>query len=77
MILRFSPQPDSPHSQIFRKAGQKKAEPNRPHGGPGKACAAGCRKAGKGQFPAERFAGAKSKWAALGFVQRNRSKLLD
>jgi hypothetical protein len=24
MILRFSPQPDSPHSQIFRKAGQKK-----------------------------------------------------
>jgi hypothetical protein len=30
MILRFSPQPDSPHSQIFRKAGQKKAEPNRP-----------------------------------------------
>jgi hypothetical protein len=24
MILRFS------HSQIFRKAGQKKAEPNRP-----------------------------------------------
>jgi hypothetical protein len=31
MILRFSPQPDSPHSQIFRKAGQKKAEPNRPY----------------------------------------------
>jgi hypothetical protein len=30
MILRFSPQPDSPHSQIFKKAGQKKAEPNRP-----------------------------------------------
>jgi hypothetical protein len=30
MILRFSLQPDSPHSQIFRKAGQKKAEPNRP-----------------------------------------------
>jgi hypothetical protein len=30
MILRFSPQPDSPHSQILRKAGQKKAEPNRP-----------------------------------------------
>jgi hypothetical protein len=29
MILRFSPQPDSPYSQIFRKAGQKKAEPNR------------------------------------------------
>jgi hypothetical protein len=29
MMLRFSPQPDSPHSQIFRKAGQKKAEPNR------------------------------------------------
>jgi hypothetical protein len=28
-ILRFSPQPDSPHSQIFRKVGQKKAEPNR------------------------------------------------
>jgi hypothetical protein len=28
MILRFSPQPDSLHSQIFRKAGQKKAEPN-------------------------------------------------
>jgi hypothetical protein len=25
MILRFLPQPDSPHSQIFRKAGQKKA----------------------------------------------------
>jgi hypothetical protein len=24
MILRFSLQPDSPHSQIFRKAGQKK-----------------------------------------------------
>jgi hypothetical protein len=31
MILRFSSQPDSPHSQIFRKAGQKKAEPNRPY----------------------------------------------
>jgi hypothetical protein len=31
MILRFSQQPDSPHSQIFRKAGQKKAEPNRPN----------------------------------------------
>jgi hypothetical protein len=30
MILRFSPQTDSPHSQIFRKAGKKKAEPNRP-----------------------------------------------
>jgi hypothetical protein len=30
MILRFSPQPDSPQSQIFRKAGRKKAEPNRP-----------------------------------------------
>jgi hypothetical protein len=30
MILRFFPQPDSPHIQIFRKAGQKKAEPNRP-----------------------------------------------
>jgi hypothetical protein len=30
MILRFSAQPDSPHSQILRKAGQKKAEPNRP-----------------------------------------------
>jgi hypothetical protein len=30
MILRFSPQPDSPHSQIFRKANQKKVEPNRP-----------------------------------------------
>jgi hypothetical protein len=29
IILRFSPQPDSPHSQILRKAGQKKAEPNR------------------------------------------------
>jgi hypothetical protein len=27
MILKFSPQPDSSHSQIFRKAGQKKAEP--------------------------------------------------
>jgi hypothetical protein len=24
MILRFSPQPDSPHSQIFKKASQKK-----------------------------------------------------
>jgi hypothetical protein len=32
MILRFSPQPDSLHSQIFRKAGQKKAEPNTPKG---------------------------------------------
>jgi hypothetical protein len=31
MILRFSKQPDSPHSQILRKAGQKKAEPNKPH----------------------------------------------
>jgi hypothetical protein len=30
MILRFSSQPNSPHSQIFKKAGQKKAEPNRP-----------------------------------------------
>jgi hypothetical protein len=30
MILKFSSQPDSPHSQILRKAGQKKAEPNRP-----------------------------------------------
>jgi hypothetical protein len=30
IILRFSPQPDSPHSRIFRKAGQKKAEPKRP-----------------------------------------------
>jgi hypothetical protein len=30
MILRFSPQPDYLHNQIFRKAGQKKAEPNRP-----------------------------------------------
>jgi hypothetical protein len=29
MILRFSPQPDSPHNQIFRKAGKKKAKPNR------------------------------------------------
>jgi hypothetical protein len=29
MIFRFSPQPDSSYSQIFRKAGQKKAEPNR------------------------------------------------
>jgi hypothetical protein len=29
MILRFSTQPDSSHSQILRKAGQKKAEPNR------------------------------------------------
>jgi hypothetical protein len=29
MILRFFSQPDSLHSQIFRKAGQKKAEPNR------------------------------------------------
>jgi hypothetical protein len=33
MILRFSIQSDSPYSQIFRKAGQKKAEPNRPIGG--------------------------------------------
>jgi hypothetical protein len=31
MILRFSTQPDSHHSQILRKAGQKKAEPNRPY----------------------------------------------
>jgi hypothetical protein len=30
MILRFFPQPDFPHSQIFRKAGQKKVEPIRP-----------------------------------------------
>jgi hypothetical protein len=30
MILRFSTQPDSSHSQILRKAGQKKAKPNRP-----------------------------------------------
>jgi hypothetical protein len=30
MILKFSSQPDSPHSQIFRKAGEKKAEPNIP-----------------------------------------------
>jgi hypothetical protein len=30
MILKFYPQPDSPHSQIFRKVGQKKAEPNMP-----------------------------------------------
>jgi hypothetical protein len=30
MILKFFPQPDSPHSQIFRKADQKKAEPNSP-----------------------------------------------
>jgi hypothetical protein len=30
MILRLSPQPDSLHSQIFKKTGQKKAEPNRP-----------------------------------------------
>jgi hypothetical protein len=29
-ILRFFSQPDSLHSQILRKAGQKKAEPNRP-----------------------------------------------
>jgi hypothetical protein len=29
IIFRFSPKSDSPHSQIFRKAGQKKAEPNR------------------------------------------------
>jgi hypothetical protein len=32
-ILRFFPQPDSLHSQIFRKAGQKKAEPNTPKRG--------------------------------------------
>jgi hypothetical protein len=31
IILRFSLQPDSPQSQIFRKVGQKKAEPNRPY----------------------------------------------
>jgi hypothetical protein len=31
-ILRFFPQPDSLHSQILRKAGQKKAEPNMPIG---------------------------------------------
>jgi hypothetical protein len=30
MILRFSLQSDSRHSQILRKAGQKKAEPNMP-----------------------------------------------
>jgi hypothetical protein len=30
MILRFSTQSDSPHSQILRKTGQKKAEPNMP-----------------------------------------------
>jgi hypothetical protein len=30
MILRFSTQPDSPHSQILGKAGQKKVEPNMP-----------------------------------------------
>jgi hypothetical protein len=30
MILRFSLQPDSLYSQIFRKSGQKKVEPNRP-----------------------------------------------
>jgi hypothetical protein len=30
MILRFSTQPDSPYSQILRKAGLEKAEPNRP-----------------------------------------------
>jgi hypothetical protein len=29
-ILRFSLQPDFPYSQILRKAGQKKAETNRP-----------------------------------------------
>jgi hypothetical protein len=29
MIFSFFSQPDSHHSQIFRKAGQKKAEPNR------------------------------------------------
>jgi hypothetical protein len=33
MIPRFSTQPDSSHSQILRKAGQKKAEPNRPKAG--------------------------------------------
>jgi hypothetical protein len=32
MILRFSPQPDSPHNHIFKKAGQKKAETNRSEG---------------------------------------------
>jgi hypothetical protein len=31
MILRFSSQPNSLHSQIFRKIGQKKAEPNGPN----------------------------------------------
>jgi hypothetical protein len=30
MIIRFFPQSDSPHSQIFRKADQKKAKLNRP-----------------------------------------------
>jgi hypothetical protein len=30
IILKFFSQPDSLHSQILRKAGQKKAEPNRP-----------------------------------------------
>jgi hypothetical protein len=30
MILRFSPQSDSPYSQIFKKSGQKKAETNSP-----------------------------------------------
>jgi hypothetical protein len=29
-ILRFFPQLDSLHSQILRKTGQKKTEPNRP-----------------------------------------------
>jgi hypothetical protein len=29
MILRLSSQPDFSHSHIFRKAGQKKAKPNR------------------------------------------------
>jgi hypothetical protein len=28
MILRFSPHLDSPHNQIFKKTGRKKAEPN-------------------------------------------------
>jgi hypothetical protein len=30
MIHRFSTQPDYPHNQILRKAGQKKVEPNMP-----------------------------------------------
>jgi hypothetical protein len=29
-ILRFSPQPDSPHNKIIRKDGQRKAESNKP-----------------------------------------------